>query len=104
MQAVDTPTIAAAGSYTPYMNFVNTVAFTMPAGNITIANPVYGDVGQVLTFFIKQDSVGGRTITWGSAFKKNLTLSAGANAQDIVMFGTPDGTTWYQLGSSLNVT
>jgi len=81
--AVDTPTLAAAGTYTPFMTQADTAFIQMPAGNIT---------------------VGGRTITWGSNIKKNLALSAGANAVDVVQLWTPDGVTWYQQASALNLT
>jgi hypothetical protein len=105
MPSIDTPTpaIAAGGTYTPYMAQADTAFLQMPAGNITVANPVGAQPGQILFLIIKQDGVGGRTITWGSNIKKNLALSAGANAVDLVQFVTPDGVTFYQLGSALNV-
>ena len=74
----------------------------MPAGNITIANPLNPQVGYALMFKIIQDSTGGRTITWGSAFKKAISLSAGANAVDVVQFQY-DGAAWLEQGEAKNI-
>ena len=80
----------------------NLVFIQMPAGNVTVANPLNPEAGQELYLEVKQDGVGSRTITWGAAFKKNVTLSVGANALDFVSF-VYDGTNWVQTGSALNL-
>lgn len=80
----------------------NYLAITMPAGNITFANPLNPAAGMELTLWVKQDGVGSRTITFGNAFKKNLTLTVAASAVDQVTF-IYDGTNWNQKSSTLNI-
>jgi len=58
-------------------------------GNRTLGNPTSVTNGQDLTFFLKQDGTGGRTITLGNKFLlgtdvTNITLSTGANVIDVL--------------------
>jgi len=101
-RATVTVTCAAADTITPDLNVGDVWVINMPAGNVTIANPLNATLGNVLTLKIVQDGVGSRTITWGANIKKNLTLSVGAAAVDDVKF-TYDGTNFNQTGSTLNV-
>jgi hypothetical protein len=74
----------------------------MPAGNITIGNPVNAQPGEALYLIIIQNGIGLRTITWASAFKKSVTLSVAAGARDTIAFFY-DGTYWNQFGSTLAI-
>lgn len=62
---------------------------------VTLSNPVNG---QVYRFLVKQDGTGGRTLTWSTTVKWRggaaPTLSAGANAEDILTFVYINGA-WY---------
>ena len=101
--AVTSVTCAAADTVTlDMLQQGNYIQITMPAGNITVANPVNPAAGMELTLWVKQDGVGSRTITWGNAFKKNLTLTTTASAVDQVTF-VYDGTNWNQKSSTLNI-
>lgn len=94
-QAV-TPTAAgtqsAAGTLTPDFSTSNSVTFTFGAGNLTIANATNVKAGQTYIISATQDSVGSRTITWGTNYKcggsacgsGGITLSTAANAKDII--------------------
>src|SRR5438105_3457201 len=103
MPSTDVQSPAAAGTVTPNMLDASIIEIQMPAGNVTVASPLNAQPGQHLLLIVKQDGVGGRTITWGSAYKKNIALSAGANAIDCVAFVTRDGVTWYQKHSALTL-
>jgi hypothetical protein len=75
------------GTATPDMAQGWKLRVNMPAGNITIANPLNPQQGDMLTLAIVQDSVGGRVVTWGGKYlKSTLTLSVTANAIDVVTF------------------
>ncbi len=68
----------------------NTFTVTI-AGNRTIANPTNPTSGQRILFRIKQDGVGGRTITWDTAYRFSVdvpqpTLSTTANLTDYIGF------------------
>ena len=95
--------LAGGDTITPDMNVGDVHLIPFGAGNLTLANPLNPAQGYILTLRFTQDGTGGRTVTWGAAFKKNLTLSAGAGAIDEVKFFY-DGTNWNQTGSTLNVT
>jgi hypothetical protein len=62
-----TATLSAGGTYTPNARY-GLHQLNMPAGNITVATPTNGIVGNELTFVIFQDSVGSRTVTWSAAW------------------------------------
>lgn len=77
-KAQNSPTVsnspAALGTVTPDAQASNMVYIQMPAGNITVANPINTSTGSTapaatLTIIIKQDGVGSRTITWGAKYK-----------------------------------
>ena len=79
----------ATGSLTldlkTYQNFVLTMT-----GNVTLANPTTETIGHTGFIVFKQDGTGGRTVSLGTQFKTasagGLTLSAGADAVDIVPY------------------
>jgi hypothetical protein len=90
------------GTGTPDMSLGWTVRVNMPAGNVTIANPLNPAQGDLLRMAIVQDSVGGRTVTWGAKYRKNVALSAGANAIDVVSFSYDSNVDlWLQIGAAL---
>ena len=64
-------------------------------GNITIANPVAAWPGAVLTFRLRQDSPGNRTVTWGNKFKTSGTISGTAGSITMISF-LCDGYFWIQ--------
>lgn len=84
----------AGGTQTPggtfTMNFAvaNSFSATFGAGNLTIANPTNVKSAQEGCLALTQDSVGGRTASWGANFKwpsgTPPTLSTAANATDLV--------------------
>jgi hypothetical protein len=90
---------SAGGTVTPDMSLGSQLAIIMPAGNITIANPINAWDGDWLTIFPVQDSIGGRLITWGSNFRKGvIALSITANALDAVTFRYSAGAVkWNQI-------
>ncbi len=100
---VGTQSPAGAGTVTPDLSQGCVWPIQMPAGNVTIANPLNAMAGDHLTLVITQDGVGARTITWGSAYKKNVTLSVTAAARDTITFRY-DGTNWNQVSSTLLLT
>ncbi len=73
------------------------IAVTVLTTNVTIPNPTNQVAGFLYPYRITlvQDGTGGRTVTWGSAFKfpsgTPPTLSTGANAVDELWFSS-DGT------------
>lgn len=80
--------LPAANVYTPDASAGNFFSF-MPAANFTLANPTNlpaAGITQSGSFFITQDATGGRTITFGNAYKTPggtaLVLSTAANAKD----------------------
>ena len=71
---VSSQTPAGGGTVTPDVTATNVYYIQMPAGNITLANPINttsgaSGVAATLTIVIKQDAVGGRTISYGAKFK-----------------------------------
>lgn len=75
---------------------------TMPAGNITLANPVNSRLGDLLHLRIKQDPIGGRLIAWDTAYLKSVVLSLTALATDQVTFRFW-GDYWVQVATALNL-
>lgn len=92
-------TQSSGGTLTPNFATSNSITFTFGAGNLTIANPTNIAAGQNYQIAAIQDSVGGRTITWGSDFKWGggtaPTLSTGVGAKDII-------SCWADTTSTLN--
>jgi hypothetical protein len=91
---------AAAGTITPNLQYGRSVKVYLPAGNITIAEPINAVVGAVLTFAILQDSVGSRTISWNAVFKKAADGAGGADTVGATSF-IYNGTNWVQVGGAL---
>lgn len=79
---VDGPTINVDAS------LGNSFVVTL-GGNRTIANPTNLTAGQRYTFRLNQDTTGGRSVTWGSAF--DLAPSAVASVSSLFVF-VSDGT------------
>lgn len=109
-KADGTHNMASAGLVT---EIVNTVAdsgteITLPApSTATLHNITLTDncaitlptavAGQSLTVLLKQDDIGNRTVTWGSALWAGgtaSTLTSDANAIDVLVFICIDGTHW----------
>jgi hypothetical protein len=92
-----------AFSATPTLNFnlSNHQRIGVLTGNITSLGATNLRDGALYTVSVRQDGVGGRTITWGSAFAfgatYNGTPAAGANARTIWTF-LSDGTTARCIG------
>lgn len=88
---------AAAGTLLMDWSQSNSALFTFGAGNLTVANPVGIRPGQNYQIAVKQDAVGGRTITWGSMFKWGgataPTLSTGAGNKDVLSCWADTATT-----------
>ena len=86
-QVVTPATGTYAASYTPAFVNSNTIDLTL-TGNITINNPSTSDyvAGGKYIIVLRQDATGGRTLTLGSNFKTNetITLSTAANAIDVL--------------------
>lgn len=88
----------------------NTFEVTL-TGNITtvtVTNPPASGRAGSFTLIVHQDATGGRTISWASLFKfaggTDPTLTATANAIDILTFVTTDaGTSWYGFTAGLNM-
>lgn len=77
----------AGAHVTVDMSLGSQLAILMPAGNVTIDNPINSQDGDWLTLFVVQDAIGLRTVTWGVNYRKSvITLSIGANAIDAITF------------------
>ena len=81
-------TQSAGGTYTMNFAIANSFSATFGAGNLTIANPTNVQSAQEGCLALTQDSVGGRTASWGANFKWSSgtppVLSTGAGATDLV--------------------
>lgn len=83
---------AYVASYTPDIRSGNNLLITMTlTGNITIANAVNATEGAEFTFRFLQDATGGRTISWGSAYRGSNDTSlpsttSTANSTDYFAF------------------
>jgi hypothetical protein len=83
--------------------------FIIPlSGSHVIANPTNGVESKKIIFKFKQDSVGGRTVTWGSLYDfsgvgGSVTLSTQPNNTDYVGFiYNSDIPRWYCLGANIS--
>lgn len=89
-------TLTDSGSVSPNFTTGNSFLWTFGAGNRTLANPTHGFDGQGGVIIIRQDSVGGRTLSLGSDWKTadggGITLTSGPN--DYTILG------WFALSSS----
>jgi hypothetical protein len=86
---------ASSNTYTPD-NTCNNYKFTLAATN-TLANFVTTTPGASGIIEIDQDGTGSRTLTWGSQYMTNgsvstLTLSTGASSKDFFSYFVPDST------------
>jgi hypothetical protein len=89
-----------AASYTTDAALGNSFFMTL-TGNLTLANPTGGADGQEITWILKQDGTGGRTLTLGASFRVPgagssttfLKLSVSANAVDTlkIRYSNADG-------------
>lgn len=86
---------------------VNAIFTATLTGNITIdaatAFPAAPKAGTQFAFRVKQDAVGGRTMTL-TGIKRSmgtLTLSTAANATDVIVFFY-DGSSWYAGAMGMN--
>lgn len=95
VSAVQTP--AAAGTVTPDLSVADHWVITMPAGNITVANPInVPGAGCDLFLDFTQDATGSRTVTFGSAFKGGLSPVSTASKRSVQHFRY-DGTSWVNV-------
>lgn len=79
---------SATGSITPDFTATNVFIYTL-TGNLTIANGTAPSDGAVITFKLKQDGTGSRTLTLGSKYKVAggaPTLTTTAGGLDILSF------------------
>ena len=81
--------LGTAATYTPNLGVASDHA-AYPTATFTLANPLGAKVGQKGVIIITQDSVGGRAIAFGSAYKfpggVKPALSAAANAIDAISY------------------
>ncbi|HEV2403122.1 MAG TPA: hypothetical protein VGS08_02885, partial [Candidatus Saccharimonadales bacterium] len=81
--SVQSLTYAATITPNPYLGGTMTVKLT---GNITINNPAdtlgqpLGHIGSEIIFILTQDSTGGHTVTWGSAYTVEAAINPSPNA------------------------
>jgi hypothetical protein len=91
-----TQTLTDGATVSWNMNLGHIATLTL-GGNRTISNPTNLKAGSAL-LILNQDATGGRTVTWGSAYKwpsgTPPALSSAANATDIITF-VSDGTNLY---------
>lgn len=96
-QTVSPSTLGTTGTVSVDASASNIFNITL-AGNVTLANPTNLAAGQQIVFIIQQDATGGRTLSFGSAYKfrQGITpvVSSGANVTDI-MTCLSDGTNVY---------
>ena len=80
----------------------NQVATVTLGGNRSLANPTNMKNGGTYHLLVKQDATGGRTLSFGSAYKWRNglapTLSTGANAVDLLSF-ISDGSNMYGVAT-----
>lgn len=91
-------TVAYAATVTPDP-YAYTIAAITLTGNITIANPTYAHPGQELTLVLTQDATGGRTVTFGTAFKTNWTPVTTASKVNTIAF-VYNGANWIQTAAT----
>ena len=98
-------TASAGAAYAWPANTAQMLQLTFGAGNISALSVTGSIAGTFYALYLKQDSVGSRTVAW-SGFKwasgTAPTLSTAANAVDIFTFYY-DGTSMNCVGSSMGV-
>ncbi len=93
--------IAYAAAITPDPYAGNTVVVGNLTGNITINNPSQGHYGSELELVLTQDATGGRTITWGGAYKTGAIPYLGPNQTMVIRFHY-DRTNWVRTSLVVN--
>jgi hypothetical protein len=82
------------------VNVYQTAVVTL-GGNRALANPTGLVAGGTYCLIVKQDATGGRTLSYGTAYKwpggTAFVLSTAANAIDVLTF-IYDGTNLYAVG------
>lgn len=82
---VTTNTGSVTLDFDAYQNFVLTLT-----GNVTLANPTTGDVGQTGFIVVMQDATGGRTLSLGTDFETvgggGITLSSDPTRTDVIPY------------------
>lgn len=97
-----TQTIAFASTITPNAASGEIVLVGALTGNITVANATSPATGQVMTFVFTQDATGGRTVSWGTAYKTAWTPPGVASEIATISF-VYDGTNWQQRANAAPV-
>jgi hypothetical protein len=93
--------IAYAAAITPNAAAGEIVSVGALTGNITINAPTNPRQGQFLTFYLLQDGVGGRTITWNGVFSLPGGVgTSGANTRLVFTFFY-DGAAWQWVGGGI---
>jgi hypothetical protein len=86
-QAVTPAALTDGASITPNLTLSNIFTVTL-GGNRTLANPSSKVVGQGVTFIIRQDGTGSRTLAYGTQYKwpggVAPTLSTAINSIDVI--------------------
>lgn len=99
------PLSQSAGTVAVNAALGNVYTLTLTASGWAIANPTSPTDGQVIRFRLTQDSTGGRTVTWGTAYdwgsgNSAPALSTTANKTDVLGFEYNAGTSmWMYLAA-----
>lgn len=88
--------IAYSATITPDADAGQTVIVGALTGDLTVAAPTNAAAGKVLRFVIPQDSTGGRTVTWNSAFDVPNNKPAPGPSKITTWEFVYDGTKWRQ--------
>jgi hypothetical protein len=98
---VGTLVVPYAATVTPNLTrSTNILLVGALTGNVTIANPLGARAGMKLTLVFTQDGAGGRTITYGAAFKATANGAGTASQVGATTFYY-NGTVWVQDGAAL---
>lgn len=90
--------VSYAASVTPTSGWGGNVRVGALTGNITVNNPTGAfDFGDELEFYFVQDGSGGRTITWGAAFRTTYTDTGNAAFKRNIVRFKHDGSAWIQV-------
>jgi hypothetical protein len=96
---------AFVATYTPLPTWNSCIQIIL-TNNITIANPNTNQIWNGLTFrlILQQDATGGRTCTFGTAYKKNWTPVTTPNTFNIIDFQYDNvALAWVQIASEVGV-
>ncbi|QIA28727.1 hypothetical protein [Phage f2b1] len=96
-------TPAFTASYTPEIYAGGIISMTL-TGNTTINNTAAGHfhIGAKMQLILKQDTTGGRTVTFGNLYKVNWTPDTAASKTNVIdlLF---DGTNWIQTATQVGL-